>query len=270
MVAGVSSADPNAFAPGNVATVSDYTDIGGKTLYAGSLAGACVLVIAGQSLAMNIVPTAYVPTHSTVANLNIYDGAVYGAHDPLLGCSSLIPPTTKPGNFAGRLADAIITSGAFTTVVLVTVAVGGTKVGEWSGIGGYGTRITAALSRLSNRGLAPTAILWAQGESDNLAQTPLDTYASQLGQLIANSRVSGYRGPWFVCRETWIGGVTDAAIQNAQVEIVDHAAGIWAGPDTDSLDASYRQADNTHLNDAGAAAWASLWLSALQAYGSPF
>ena len=169
----VSAPDPFIFVedgtnPGN-------SDVSAKTLFTGSLSGALVLLVAGQSNTCNSFPTPYVPTNTTVYNMNIYDGAIYKAVDPLLGCSSAI----VAGNFAGRLADKIITAGTASKVLLVPVSIDGTSISQWSSAqSDFGSRIVAGLHRLSARGLTPNAILLGQGESD--AGTSQATYAASL------------------------------------------------------------------------------------------
>ncbi len=74
---------------------------------------------------------------------------------------------------------------------------------------------------------------------------------------------------WFPAKETWLAGSVSAAIQNAQVSLVDGLT-VFAGPDMDSMNATFRVADNTHLNDAGAAQAALLSYNAMHASGAPF
>lgn len=235
-------------------------DINGRTLFTGSLSGACVLLIAGQSNVSNNMTSAYVPTNA-VYNLNIYDGAVYASKDGLLGCSG------PAGNFAGRLADKLINAGLFSKVVLVPVAIDGTTVAQWNTSANFGNRITVAIRRLAARGLTTTAALWGQGESDH--GTAQADYQAAFVSVVTNSRSSGYAGPWFIAKQTWFSGAVDATIQAAQVAVVNHPSGIWAGPNADSLDGTNRY-DNTHFNDTGADAYAGLWQTALHAFGSPF
>jgi hypothetical protein len=156
-----SSPDPFTIVEEQSAAAANH-DANGKTLYTGSLSGAVILIIAGQSNAANSFPTPYTPSNTTVYNLNVYDGAVYKAVDPLLGCSTVAPA----GHFGGRLADKIIAAGPATKVVLVPVSISGTVVSQWTGPTNFGNRISVAIARLAARGLTPSVILWGQGESD--------------------------------------------------------------------------------------------------------
>lgn len=245
-------------------------DISGKTVQSGWINGIrnCVLLIAGQSQTTNVSPTVYTPINSAkITNFNIYDGACYSCFDPLLGCSLT---SLGQGNFAGRLADKLINANLFDRVILCPIGIGGTTVAQWADALNLGKRITVALARLNSRGMVPSAILWGQGENDNVLGTSQIDYENSLSSIILNSRINGYVGSWLIAQETWNAGIISTAVQNAQTGIVNHALGIYAGPNADSLNASYRQVDNTHWNDAGSDAYASLWLSALQASGSPF
>jgi hypothetical protein len=84
-----------------------------------------VMLTLGQSNAANSGDTPYVP-RQRVFNFNIFDGHCYVARDPLLGT------TEHRGNFAGRMADALIERGVFDGVVLVPIAVGGSRIEEWT------------------------------------------------------------------------------------------------------------------------------------------
>jgi hypothetical protein len=129
------------------------------------------------------------------------------------------------------------------------------------------SRIVAALNRLSARGLSPSAILWGQGESDHgIAQA---TYQADLTTTIGISRTAGYAGPWFIAKQSMLSGATDANVQAAQIAMVNHPSGIWAGPDADSIGTGSRS-DGTHFNDTGSDTYAGLWQTALHAYGAPF
>src|SRR5258708_4986198 len=228
----LSATDPYILSEVSVATAGSY-DTHGKTVYTGSVSGALCILIAGQSNTANSFPTPYTPTNTTVYQLNLYDGAIYKAVDPLLGCSTF----TIAGNFAGRLADKLINSGTASSVLLVPVSIDGTSISQWIGTG-LQNRITAALARLTTRGLTPAGIIWGQGESDH--GTSQVNYQNAFSSLVATSRTNGYNNPWFIAKQTWIGGVVDATVQAAQLAVVDHSLGIWAGPDAYRLDATNR------------------------------
>lgn len=237
-----------------------------------------VLILDGQSNVNDNHSTAYVPANPTkIDNLNLFDGQIYAATDPLLG-SRNDGLSLGPGNFSLRLADNLITANKFDRVIILIVAISGAPMASLLGTPGTG-RYNAAYSRLTGRGITPgltnttIAILFGHGEGDCAGGTTQGTYSAGLTTTIAAARAAGFTQglvPFFVAKQSWVVGVTCAAIQNAQIGIVNHPTNIWLGPDADTLDATNRQADNIHFNATGAAAYASLWQTALAAFGAPF
>jgi hypothetical protein len=226
-----------------------------------------VIIIPGQSNAQNVAPTGYVPTNSGhVYNFNVFDGGCYAAVDPLLG-TAYVSLNSSTGNFAGRLADTFINNGVVANVVLAPIAVGGSSVADWD-TGQLSNRIAQTISRLAVAGLTPDGILWAQGEDDCSNGTSQAAYAASLSSLI--TRIQGLTSArWFVRKESWVAGVTCAAVTNAQASVVSHP-GIWQAADADSLGAGDRQADNIHFNDTGMIDVTALDYAAMHASGSPF
>jgi hypothetical protein len=225
-----------------------------------------ILVTFGDSLGGNIVTSAFTPVNSNVLNFCIQNGGTYNAVDPVLGCSNGGSPL-GPGNMFTRLADSVQGTGKFTKTVLVPTNVGGTIISQWEADSFL--RIRTAFARLAAAGVTATAVLIQIGANDKAAGTLQAAYTASQALMIAQIRLY-YAGPIFIATETWFAGAVSAGIVAAQAAPVSAPAKIIAGPNTDSLNAANRQADNTHWNDAGAAACAALWLTALQAYGPPF
>lgn len=223
-----------------------------------------VIVVSGQSVSANYAANLYTPTHTSVHNFNIYDGGVYQAKDPLLGC------TGTSGNWLGYLGDKLIVAGTFERVILVPISVGGTECARWAAGGDCNHRIVVVCKRLAAAGITPSAWLWSQGEVDVFLETTTASYQASLQSVIDTIRAQGVDCPVFVNQETWRIGVTSDAIRAAQAAVVDHANGIWLGADFDTLDATYRQSDNIHFNDTGCDAAATLVQTAFAAYGAPF
>jgi hypothetical protein len=222
-----------------------------------------VLPLVGQSNICNSVDTAYTPTNATkVDNFNIYDGGVYRAVDPLLGCT--IRDSTTQGHMFGRVADKLINAGKCARVILVPVGYSGTEIAKWTPSGILNRRLIIAKNRLAAVGLTPSLWICMDGETDN---NPLGTsqsaYAASLAQVIATP---GDGVPWAIGKCTYINGAVSAAIQAAQVAAVNGTT-VFAGADTDSLTgtAVNRQADDTHFKAAGADAAADLWVTKIVA-----
>lgn len=236
-----------------------------------------VLLIAGQSIWTSITPSAYTPSHSIAIDvLNVYDGALYPPDGrPVLSTS--YSPAVGIGNIGLRVAEQLVANSVFDRVILADVAIGSTDVSMWdpSASGILANRPIVAIKRLAARGITPAtdgvtfAFLWGQGESDTLMGTTETAYASALNSILSNLTANGFSGRIFVCKETWFSGGVSSAVQAAQTGIVDNTT-IFSGGDLDTLNASNRVADNTHFNDTGAAAAATIVYNAMVASGSPF
>lgn len=235
-----------------------------------------VLITAGQSNIVDVQPTLYTPVHtSAVINFNIYDGAGYGITGPMLGCQFF----GGPGNITARLADMIINNGKADVVIAVPTAIAGTLVSDWAtgnlSTPGIGGRLGVVIRRLAAAGITPStpgvkfALLWAQGESDNVGGTSSASYQASFNTMKAGLIAAGFSGPIFINLETWDGGVTSTTIRAAQTALVDNSV-TFVGGDWDTLGAPDRAADNTHINDTGASLAATLVYNAMLASGAIF
>ena len=84
---------------------------------------------------------------------------------------------------------------------------------------------------------------------------------------LVNAAIPNVR--WFVARETWISGTVSATIATAQLSLVNNTQ-IFSAGNMDTIDATGRQSDNTHLTATGQANAASLTYNAMHASGAPF
>lgn len=243
-----------------------------------------IIIAAGQSNATNVAPSAYSPANPLVLDqLNVNDGGIYAAADPLLGCS--LNDSLGPGNAFLRLADSFVTAGKFDRVIIVCVSIDATSVAQWQS-GFAANRITVALGRLAAKGIVAgvnvtIAVLWGQGETDTGLGTSQVAYTASLNAVIAASRTAGFTGPWFVAKETWDGSAFSAALQSAQTVaspsgVINHGAAVWEGADADSLTGSVcsgvacRVGGNLHWSNAGSTSYAASWLLQMALYGAPF
>lgn len=221
-----------------------------------------VIVIIGQSLSVNSVPSPYVPVNSNIDQLNIWDGKLYKAKDPLLGING-----NKPGGtWLLRMADKLISDGHYDRVIIVPMAVGNTRVGQWSdpSLEPYlFRRINTVGLRVRDAGLPCTAIMWGQGESDTSASTSQASYAASLQKVIAEFKRAIPGCPMLVAQEAYYYGNTNAGILAAQASVVDNVS-VFAGENVELIPPSGRY-DNTHLNEAGADQRAALAVQALMA-----
>ena len=89
------------------------------------------------------------------------------------------------------------------------------------------------------RQYTPTAVLWQQGENDTGNATSQASYSASLASVITTMRAAGYAGPVFIAQSSWIGGAVSANVVAAQAA-VNHGANVWAGPNTDAFNATFR------------------------------
>lgn len=257
--------DPMAFKEDRTYTSKIKAASNGKVrqnprLIAGERTG--VFILAGQSLAAGSVQQLYTPTNiDKIGNINIYDGAMYAAADPLLGHGLSIVSSANWGCVFTRVADLLISNGVFDRVILIPVAYGATTVAQWDS--DLHKLIIVGYRRAKALGIpAISGILWQQGESDSATATQASYSASWLSM---KAKVAAeFSAPWFVAKSTYIpGGSTNAGIRAACAGFVDNAT-VYAGPDTDVLGSGNRY-DDQHWNATGSPIAANLWLSSLDA-----
>jgi hypothetical protein len=259
-------ANPNYFPDWNNPNGKEQVD---PTLVPGQTTE--VWVVLGQSNTTNVTPTLYVPTNRLgVQNFNIDDGGVYrampgGAIDPMLGCTGFAPNLPNPwpnGNWIGILADLRITAGKAAREIMVPIGVGGSSIHDWQPGGSNNKRLAVTARRISVAGLTPNGVLIGQGESDLFTAGP--TYQASLEATIASIHSYWPNVPIYVAQETYINGMTSAAVEAAQAAVVNPANNVHAGPNLDLLGAAYRQSDNTHFNySPGALTVAPNWNATL-------
>ncbi len=112
------------------------------------------------------------------------------------------------------------------------------------------------------------AILWMQGESDNLLGTDQGTFTNRLSTIIARTRSDfGYNIPWVVARTSYYNGGTSAAVINGENSVLNTANQVFTGPSTDDITlanygSNYRD-DNVHFNGQGHVLVADRWANVL-------
>lgn len=223
-----------------------------------------VFIIAGQSLAANVNGVvgdpAYVPVYPSRCDmLNIDDGAIYAAKEPMLGCE-----TAGGGkSIFVRVADKLIAAGYRQRVILINVAIGGTSSDVWKN--DLYQRIVIANERAKAKGLTVNAVLWQQGEADNFYSVNQTTYAANMTSVINSVRAKGVSAPWILAKSTKTANSDSAAIR-AAVDQLANGVDIFVGPDNDSLTGGNRIADGTHMTaPVGCDNAAILWRNSIQA-----
>lgn len=217
--------------------------------------GRLTLLITGQSNAGNF--GAGPARYAARGVYNVYQGRVYRAREPLLGSDAL---GTSP--WLG-VAEALLRDGRAESVVLALAARGGAPAAAWDAGQPMREALLARLRDLRAAHAEPDYVLWQQGESDDLTEPA--SYARSVRGVVALLREHGVTAPVLVAQATrGRSGRVVAPIREAQRALVDPAAGILPGPDTDTLGDSLRH-DGLHFSAEGIAALSALWLRALAA-----
>lgn len=264
--------------PGLPAT-STLTDTTGKTLRSIAINPAektLIMICAGQSLGTDLITDTFTPTNAAkLDNCTWYDGKNYAATTPLLGTSWNGSVATSV-NFNHKIADGIISNAKFDRVIIIPMGMTGTTVAEWADDGvlteatGYCRMINAAAKKLAAQGITPSTtgvkflLKWNQGESDTQQSTTQQAYTDAFNRMKARVSVDLPGVKWMVAKESWYQGAVSTAVQNAQLGLVDNVT-VFAGENMDSIDATGRVADNTHLNATGGNSATTMGVSAITA-----
>ena len=212
----------------------------------------------GQSNAANFGEN---PRQAGAGVWNFHQGKLYAAHDPLLGAGG------DGGSVWTRLGDRLIAAKHYDAVVFLTLGVGGAALARWTVNGDLHPRLVEAIRDVQSHGLPITHVLWHQGEKDAMLHTSKHAYKQMFMDMVSSIRQHGVMAPIYVSVATRCQKVrAQEEIRQAQQELVDMDKGIYAGPDTDTLDWYYRY-DGCHFSDEGLETCAALWLEKLVPHG---
>ena len=152
---------------------------------------------------------------------------------------------------------------------------GGTAYGVYNGIP-YQPRqpyinLKIALQFYANP-LGMRAVLWHQGEADNLIKTPTLSYVNDLQAVITQARHDLDRNmSWVVARASYgdlIPGKVGPEIIPAQNTVINSTANVFAGPFTDTIQIPrtrppLNDAEGFHFDEAGLVTLANAWNNSL-------
>jgi len=215
-----------------------------------------VALVLGQSNAANFGETRH---RSGPGVYNLYRGYMYYARDPMRGANG------EGGSPWTRLGDKLIASKLYDAVIFVPAAIGATEIAKWTPDGELFSLIEKAIGDATKRRYKITHIFWHQGESDAYLHTSKKDYEVRFMALLGGIRKLGVDAPIYVSVATRCGQYPVVPeIQQAQAELVNPALGIFAGPNTDKLDASYRH-DGCHFSTDGLDRHAEMWFQIIKA-----
>lgn len=201
----------------------------------------------GQSLFANSTPTPTV-AEEWISCFSLANGWARGS-DPQ-------PDSTQTGGSLWPALAALLAEEYQMPIGFADVARGGVALDYYSdGSEGWEDYLGPILEALGKDNFL--CVLLEQGQSGPLVEA---TYITVGEAIIDNARatLSWPDLPFLIAQSTWESGSTLADVRSAQLALQGYDD-CFAGPDTDTLNASYRQGDNTHFTNAGAQAQAALW-----------
>jgi hypothetical protein len=239
-----------------------------------------ILLVAGQSLKVNVAPSVYSPANaSSIFQINIYNGKIYPAGDPLLGTTT--GAGLGPGNPMTRVADTIVTNASFQRVYVEDFAVGNTAVADWQ-TGVESPLIPVAVLRLKSKGIncgttnIKCVFIWDQGPNDTTLGTSQAAYTTSLTAVLAQLTATGFSGHVYIAEDTYNATTTSAGIQAAQASFVNGTT-VFAAENVDALVGSVcgaglnlacrNSTDHIHWTDAGSLTDAAALVTKLNAGG---
>ena len=250
-----------------------------------------VFIIAGQSNAQGIHQTVPNPSNDRVNCVNYrYPDNGFPSDPPTPVFTQLdnspgftIAPRGMGSWCWGQLGDLLVKR-LNVPVMFFNAAFTGTSVQNWSdsspdggtayGPGGaYPARqpyinLKVALQYYANM-LGLRAVLWHQGETDNLLDTQTTPYLNRLQTVISQARRDYNRNmAWVVARASYgdnIGAV-DQQVINAQNLVISSTASVFAGPNTDAIQVPRKRPplnDDLHFDFDGLIDVANAWNTSL-------
>ena len=106
------------------------------------------------------------------------------------------------------------------------------------------------------------AVLWHQGEADNLLNTSTGTYVSNLQTIINKSRQHfGKTVGWVVARVSYYNNKKNQDVINGQNQTVLNTQSVFFGPNTDDI--QIPRPDGAHFQNGGLSDAANAWNTAL-------
>ena len=165
------------------------------------------------------------------------------------------------------LGTKLIQSGLYRTVILISVAVGGSSVHRWAAGGDLNTTMVAVIQAAKAR-YTITGVLWDQGATDFTLRTPEGQYRSDLKSLIDTIRAQGVRAPFFITRcsfggEDWS---ENNPVSRAQASLANSKHAIFDGPNTDHDVTPFDRYDGSHFSASGQQKYTVAWIPLLRAH----
>ena len=135
---------------------------------------------------------------------------------------------------------------------------------EWTDPRGPLPALLDTLARgLHAAGLAPTLVLWQQGEADARAGTPPASYQQGMRSVAGRLQAAGIAAPLVLAQSTLCRNEPSAPLRAAIVQLASTDSRFRLGPDTDTLAGAPYRNDGCHFAEAGLQAAAERWAQTL-------
>lgn len=205
-----------------------------------------VLLVAGQSNSANFAEKKYATNYPNRV-LNYHNGECFVAESPLLGS------TGENGEFITLLADKLIKSGAYESVVIISTGFDGSHISRWEDGGDLNHILLETISKIKKYKI--NIFIWHQGESDFRLSTSSKIYYKSFHSLINSLEQQGVYPKTFISIATKCGFNPNWHANNptalGQTLLIDNRK-IFLGANTDKIiTESDRQPDNCHLSASG-------------------
>jgi hypothetical protein len=190
--------------------------------------------------------------------LNYWDGKFYMTSDPLLGS------TGGGGSVWTLVAYKLMQMGIAEKVILISSAVGGTSVVDWTSGGELYQTMVKRLDEAVKEGLSVNYFLWHQGETDHpyAGGVGLVEYEEGMKQIISLTKKYFPTSKFFVSIATRCGDLGPSKeLQNTQRNL-SKLKGVFLGPNTDDIGNDGRY-DRCHLSGSGIDTHSDRWVNAL-------
>jgi hypothetical protein len=213
-----------------------------------------VVLVLGQSNSANHAES------RTDAGPGIYswhDGQCYQALDPLPGASG------DGGSLWTSLGPMLRAAGAADRVLFVPLGITTTSVAQWRRHPLLVQRLEATVRTLAQSNLAPTQVIWYQGEADSFNATKPEDYRRDFKAVLARLRDLGVHAPVYVALSTLCQQRSNPAVREVQRALPSELAGVRPGPDMDALFGPSHRYNGCHFSASSKPLAAEPWRRAL-------
>lgn len=250
--------------------IAAFNEFGRLTSYPGKKEITCpkqnkdmaVILAIGQSNSANHAEKKFSTKYAEKV-INYFSGKCYIASSPLLGA------TGEEGEFITPLADRLVESGTYKSVIIISSGIGGTSISRWQRDGDLNEMLLTTIHDIQSK-YKITGVIWHQGESDFYHHTSTKIYVNAFKSLLKTLSESQVKAPIFISVATKCGSnrpwKKDNPTATGQRQLVDNKR-IFLGVDTDEILTKLdRRPDECHFNESGQLKTAVSIATAIQKY----